>query len=828
MEQSENRKNNRNNLSKVELKQRARDLVSQMTLFEKASLCSGKDCWTTKPIERLGLESVMVADGPHGLRKQIGKTDNLGIGDSIPSVCFPTASAMACSFDRELLFRIGKAMGEECLLEEVAVILGPGVNQKRSPLCGRNFEYYSEDPVVSGELASSLIQGVQSTGVGTSLKHFAVNNQEKRRMTIDALTDERALRETYLKSFEIAVKKGKPDTVMCSYNRLNGEYCSEHDELLNQILRNEWGFEGLVVSDWGAVHDRVLGLANGLELEMPGNDGYRDLKIEKAVKEGKLSEEILNQAACKITEMILKGMKQKEVRHECNMQEHHNLAIEAALQSAVLLKNQDNILPGNRTQRVAVIGALAAIPRYQGAGSSKIHPIKVENGKDSLEQLGLKFDYCEGYSIKANRKKMIEKDKQQEMRIKEACEIAKDKDIVYLFAGLTEGYESEGFDREDMGMPLDQIDLIEAVCECNANVVVILEGGAPMEMPWVHKVKAILAVYLAGEGGGMAVAKLLLGDEIPCGKLAETWPLRGEDVPSYLYFPGELRTVEYRESIYVGYKYYEKAKKPVAFPFGAGLSYTEFEYKNLTIDKDSCRFGETVELSFEIKNVGTRKAKETAFIFSSLENKTVFMPVKELREFVKVELEPGETKKISISLDTRTFGYYNTLIRDWYSEEGVCQIIVGNSVDICPLSIPLFLSSDSKPQPDYRQSAPCYYHLKNASMVVSVQEFEAIYGKVLPDGSLPFIKPYTQENTLEDIKHTVIGKLIIRYSESLAKKVTDDQADQEGMMAAMMKEMPFYAMVATGEGMISEAMMEGVLEMLNGHFLRGVKRFFKK
>lgn len=828
MEKSEEKKIILRNFSKDGLRVKARELVSQMTLTEKASLCSGKDCWTTKPIERLGLESIMVADGPHGLRKQIGKTDNLGIGDSIPSVCFPTASALACSFDKELLFQIGKAMGEECLLEEVAVILGPGVNQKRSPLCGRNFEYYSEDPMVSGELASSMIQGVQSTGIGTSLKHFAVNNQEKRRMTIDALVDERTLRETYLKSFEIAVQKGKPDTVMCSYNRLNGVYCSEYDELLNQILRNEWGFEGVVVSDWGAVHDRVLGLANGLDLEMPGNDGYRDKKIEKAVKDGSLPEEILNQAACRITEMILKGMLLKEEKNNCDMEEHHNLAIEAALRSAVLLKNQDNILPGNRTQKVAVIGALAALPRYQGAGSSKIHPIKVENGKTSLEQLGLTFDYCEGYSTKGSRKNNIETDTLEEMRINEACEIAKDKDIVYIFAGLTEGYESEGFDREDMSMPLDQIHLIEAVCECNPNVVVILEGGAPMEMPWVHQVKAILVVYLAGEGGGMATAKLLLGDVAPSGKLAETWPLKGEDASAYHYFPGGLRTVEYRESIYVGYKYYEKAKIPVAFPFGAGLSYTEFEYKNLTIDKNTCMFGETIVISFEIKNTGNIKAKETAFIFSSMENKTVYLPVKELREFVKVELEPGETKKITIPLDTRTFGYYNTLIKDWYSEEGVCQIIVGSSVDKCPLSIGLFMTSDNKPQPDYRQSAPCYYHLENGPMVVSSQEFEAIYKKMLPDGMRPYTKPYTQENTLEDIKHTLIGKLIIRYSESLAKKVTDDQEDQEGMMSAMMREMPFYAMVATGEGMISEAIMEGVLEMVNGHFFKGIKRFFKK
>lgn len=808
-----------------DLRERAFELVSKMTLEEKACLCSGKDCWNLKSIERLGLHSIEMMDGPHGLRKQIGATDNLGIGDSIPSVCFPTASLLACSFDRELVYEVGKAIGEECVQEGVSIILGPGINQKRSPLCGRNFEYLSEDPMLSGELAASMIKGIQGTGTGTSLKHFAVNNQEKRRMTINAIVDERALRETYLKAFEIAIKKGKPDTVMCSYNRLKGEYCSENKYLLTDILRREWGFAGAVISDWGAVNDRVLGIKAGLDIEMPGNKGYNDVKIIAAVQNQTLSEEDLNKVACRVTELILKGMSKKKEGYQYDKDAHHHLAIKAAQQSAVLLKNEGNILPGNLKQKVAVIGAFAKIPRYQGAGSSKINPIKVENSWDYFIEYGIDAIYAPGYSLKGKKSKKSLSDQifdEQEILIKEACEAVKGKDIVYLFVGLPEGYESEGFDRINMCLPREHNRLIEEVSQCNSNVVVILIGGAPVELPWIHKVKAVLLAYLGGEGVGKAITNLLLGIEVPCGKLAETWPLSLKDTPCYNYFPGGRLTVEHRESIFVGYRYYEKVEKPVLFPFGHGLSYVNFMYSNLKLDREKCSLGEGVNLTFSITNCGDMPAKETALIFVSHENSRVFLPKKELREFIKVHLNPGETKQLTIYLDTSTFGYYNTLIEDWYSESGSYQVMVGGSSTDCTLKASIYVDSPERPQPDLTRKAPSYYELPKGELKIDNQEFEVLYGKNLPAANQKAARPYNWNNTLEEISHTLIGKITIKYADRIAKKATEVEKQQEGMMAAMIKEMPFFSIVASGEGMVSERMMEGIIDLLNGHYIKGL------
>lgn len=812
-------------------REKAKELVSRMTLKEKAELCSGQDCWNTKSVERLGVSSIMVSDGPHGLRKQIGATDNLGIGESVPAVCFPTASALACSFDRELVGEVGKAIGEECLQEEVSVILGPGVNMKRNPLCGRNFEYYSEDPVVSGELAASFINGVQSTGVGTSLKHFAVNNQERHRMTVSAVIDERTLRETYLKAFELAVKKGKPATVMCSYNRINGVYSSENRYLLTEILRGEWGYEGLVVSDWGAVHDRALGVAAGLDLEMPGCGGINDAKILQAVKEGTLSVSELDAAAARVTELLLTGSERKQPGYRYSKEAHHDLAVRAAEESAVLLKNEKQVLPGKVGQCAAVIGAFAKNPRYQGAGSSKINPVRIDTPWDALTAAGVQAEYAEGYSLKVtklkNGKQAEEQAKEQNRRIKEACRIAKGKDIVYLFAGLPEGYESEGFDRSDLKLPEEQNRLIEAVSSCGVPVAVILIGGAPMELPWIHQVDAVLLPYLCGEGMGTAVANLLLGKKSPCGKLAETWPIALEDVPGSRYFPGKRLTVEHRESIYTGYRYYDTAKVLVRFPFGYGLSYTEFAYKNLRTDKERCSYGERLTVSVEVTNCGTVSAKETVFLFSAHRSETVYLPEKELRGFTKVALAPGETQTVVWELDTREFGYYNTLLHDWYAESGVYTLFVGANVQDCPLSARLQLESKEAPQPDFRASAPTYYHLPAKDFFVPDVEFEAIYGEALPEGDVPLKRPYSMEHTLEDVRHTLIGRLVLLVAERLMKKECASEEGQEGMMLATIREMPFFALVTSGDGMISEGMMEGILELLNGHYGKGIRKLLK-
>jgi len=804
------------------LKEKAKELVAQMTLEEKAGLCSGQDCWSLKPIKRLGLESVMMMDGPHGLRKQIGVTDNLGVGESVPAVCFPTASSLACSFDRTLVYEVGRAIGEECAKENVSAILGPGVNQKRSPLCGRSFEYFSEDPVLSGELAVSLIQGIQSTGTGTSLKHFAVNNQEKRRMTVSAVVDDRTLRETYLKAFEIAVKKGKPMTVMCSYNRLNGEYCSENKYLLTDILRDEWGFDGIVVSDWGAVNDRVLGVKAGMDLEMPGNDGYNDAKIVAAVKNKSLSEHDLDKAACRVTAFILKCMLNRKEGCRYDKYTHHQLAVKAAQQSAVLLKNDEHILPGSLKQKAAVIGAFAKNPRYQGAGSSKINPIIIDNPWDAFEKLGLDAEYAQGYSLKASGRG---KNDEQETLIKQACETARNKDIVYIFAGLPEGYESEGFDRKDLSLPQEQNRLIDAVSQCNDNVVVILIGGAPMALPWLDKVKGVLLAYLGGEGVGTAITNLLLGVESPSGKLAETWSLDLNDTPAHHYFPGGWQTVEHRESIYIGYRYYDKAQKKMLFPFGHGLSYSRFEYADIKLDRKACSCGEKINLTFSITNTGSMPAMDTALIFTSHKSDTVFLPEKELRDFVKVHLELGETKQVTVSLDTREFGYYNPEIKNWYTESGDYKIMVSSSSQNHRLQASVTVSSPPQPQTDLRKIAPSYYDLPKGELVIPDQEFEALYGKKLPVHNCRPSRPYSMNNTPEDIQHTFVGKIIIMYAKIMAKKVTQVEKEQEGMMLATILEMPFFAMVGSGE--MPESMAHGIIDMLNGHFFRGLKKLFK-
>lgn len=809
----------------------AKELVGKMTLEEKAGFCSGKDCWTMRSLERLGIESIMMSDGPHGLRKQIGDNDNLGIGDSVPAVCFPTASAIACSFDRDLLYQVGKAMGEECAQEGVSVLLGPGVNQKRSPLCGRNFEYFSEDPILSGELGASWIQGVQSTGTSASLKHFAVNNQERRRMTINAVVDERTLRETYLKAFEIAVKKGKPDTVMCAYNKLNGEYCSENQYLLTDVLRKQWGFEGAVVSDWGAVCDRVRAVKAGLDIEMPGSNGWNDGKVVAAVKNHELLEEELDQVVLRSVELILKGMLHKKEGFRYDANTHHNLACRAAEESAVLLKNDDHLLPGNRKQKVAIIGEFAKRPRYQGAGSSKIHPIKVESAWDVFQEYHVDAAYAKGYDLNKRDpdKKISKKEmKDQDRLIQEACQVAKGKDVVYLFAGLPEGYESEGFDRKNLSIPREHNRLIEAVCESNPNVVVILYGGAPMELTWLPRVKAVLLAYLGGEAVQRAITNLLLGVNVPCGKLAETWPLREQDTPCYGNFPGNRLTVEYRESIFIGYRYYETANKEVQFSFGHGLSYTSFQYSNLTINKDSCQYKDQIQVSFQITNTGTRKAKETAFIFVGHKNNCAFQPEKELREFIKIELEPGQTKPVVVSLDTNFFGYYNPLIHDWYAESGCYQIMVGPSLKNCPLTATIQLIALDQPQADHRKDTPSYYQLATKEVMFSKKEFELLYQSKLPVSDQKLCRPYNKYQTLEDVSHTLVGKVILTVAEFAMKRVTKVSKEEYGMMSAAIREMPFYALVTSGDGIISEKQMEAIIEMLNGHYIRGMKKVIQK
>lgn len=650
-----------------------KELIKQMSLEEKASLCSGLNFWNTKPIERLNIPSIMMTDGPHGLRKQSEGADHLGINESVEATCFPTASALACSFDRDLVKELGIAIGEECQSENVSIVLGPGANIKRSPLCGRNFEYYSEDPYLSSEMAKNQIQGTQSQGIGTSLKHFAANNQEHRRMTIDTIVDERTLREIYLASFETAVKEAHPWTVMCAYNKLNGEYCSENYRLLTEILRNEWGFEGFVVSDWGAVNDRDKGLSSGLELQMPADGGMGDNLIVEAVKRNRLSEGVLDEAVERILNIIFKAVENKRENVIYSKEKHHELARKIAGECMVLLKNEEKILPLKKEDNIAVIGELATKVRYQGGGSSHINPTKVDNAYEEIVNFAgtENVRYARGYDLSID-------DTIYDLA-EEAKKLAIEADKVILFIGLPERYESEGFDRTHLNIPKNQYDLVKTLKSVNENIVVVLSNGSPIEMPFVSDVKAILEAYLTGQASGKAICDLLYGEVNPSGKLAETFPLKLSDNPSYLNFPGEVDKVEYKEGIFVGYRYYDKKAMDVLFPFGYGLSYTNFEYSNLKISKNEIGDTEKVTVSVNIKNIGDVFGKEIVQLYIRDKESSVTRPEKELKGFEKIGLEPGEEKEVTFILNKRSFAYYNVDLGDWHVESGEFEILIGKS-----------------------------------------------------------------------------------------------------------------------------------------------------
>lgn len=664
-------------------------LVNELTLEEKASLCSGADFWHTKAIDRLNIPAAMVSDGPHGIRKQESLADHMGVAESIKAIGFPTASAMACSFDRDLLHKVGDALGEECVAEDLAVLLGPGINMKRSPICGRNFEYYSEDPVVAGELGAAFVNGVQEHGVGTSLKHFAANNQEWRRMSISAEIDERTLREIYLAAFETVVKKAQPWTIMCSYNRINGVYSCENDWLLNKVLRDEWGFEGLVMTDWGAMDERVPSLKAGLDLEMPDCHGETDKLIVKAVQSGELEEPVLDTAVERILTMVDKYLTARKgidpasmvhplpssVERGYDVAAHHALARTTAEQSAVLLKNED-ILPLQKDKKIAFIGEFAKVPRIQGGGPSHINNTSVES---ALDAAGDSVSYAQGFHI--------DEETTDETLLQEAITLAKESDVAVIFAGLPDSFESEGFDRTHLNMPANQNELIARISEVQPNVVVVLHSGSPIAMPWLDKVAGVLQMYLAGQASGGAAVNLLFGDATPCGKLAETFPLHLEDNPSYLNFPGNREKVCYQEGVFIGYRYYDKKKMDVLFPFGYGLSYTDFTYSNMKVtvngknaaDVDVIKETDEIVVSADITNTGNCDGAEIVQLY--IKNPVVYeiRPEKELRDFAKVFLKAGETKTVTFTLNARAFSYYETRIHDWYAESGDYEILLASS-----------------------------------------------------------------------------------------------------------------------------------------------------
>lgn len=788
-------------------------LVQALTLEEKAQLCTGKDFWFLHGVERLGLPSIMVTDGPHGLRKQSGAGDHVGLNASVPATCFPTASATAASWNPELIEEMGRALGAECRAQDVSVLLGPGTNLKRNPLGGRNFEYFSEDPMMGGDFSTAWIKGVQSQDVGTSLKHYAVNNHELGRMTVDAVIDQRTLREMYLPAFEQAVKNAQPWTVMNSYNKVNGTYAAEHKQLLHDILVEEWGFEGIVVTDWGANNDRVAGLKAGQTLEMPSSGDMNTKKILAAIDAGDLSVEQLDYAVTRLLQLIVKSKAALEApKVAVDLEQHHVLARQIAQESCVLLKNDQQLLPVTTAAKVAVIGALATNTRYQGAGSSKINPFKLEQPLEEIEKRYGKenVQFAPGYHLD---------DTPDAQALDAAFNVAADADVVFVFAGLTPKYESEGFDRKHLNLPQVQLDLIEALKPLHSKVVVILQNGAPVVMPFLESVGAVLEAYLGGQAGASAVASILSGDINPSGKLAETFPLSLDDVPSTPYFPGNGRQVQYREGIWVGYRYFDSVKKPVLFPFGHGLSYTSFSYSDLVIDAEqplTATNTHSLSVGVTVTNTGDRDGAEVVQLYLGQQAPSVPRPEKALRAYKKVFLKAGESQHLNFTLDYRAFAFWDVSKNDWVAESDWYTLYVGASVADIRLQADIELETDTRKMP--RNSALQAY-FKPEQRSFSDAAFRALLGHDIPEQEP--ITPYHLNSTLGDIRATKEGaiafdKVFKVFSAMMAGDENSSAAEADHLMAvAMVEDMPLRNLAVFNREQFSEQDVLDMIDRLN-------------
>lgn len=674
------------------MEQQLKEWMEQLTLEEKAALTVGGDFWHTRSIERLGIPSISLNDGPHGIRKPKAGTD-VGF-DSLPATCFPTASALASSWDVELLESVGQAIGDECLALDVQVLLGPGVNIKRSPRGGRNFEYYSEDPVLAGEMGAAFVRGVQSRGIGTSLKHFACNNQEHERMTISSEVDERTLREIYLTAFERVIKQSQPMTVMAAYNKVNGIYATEHRELLEQVLREEWGFTGFVVSDWGAVNDKAASLRAGMDLQMPGRDEETVQRLTDMVRNGEFPETVLNQSVERILRIVLATMRNRKPGASFDAEAHHAVARQVAAECFVLLKNEGGLLPlqPDKLRSVSVIGQFAKQPRYQGSGSSQIEPTRVDTAIEQLKKsLGdqVTVSYADGYPGE---------DRVDEELLNEAAQQAAEADVAVIFAGLPPSFESEGFDRRNIDMPASHNRLIEEVCRVQPNTVVVLSNGSAVAMPWIQGPKAVLEGWLGGQASGAAAADVLLGAVNPSGKLSETFPMRLEDAPDFLNFPGEEGKVRYGEGLYVGYRYYDKKRIEPLFPFGYGLSYTTFELTGMNVNRHHMTDRDTLEVKVCVRNTGARPGSEVVQLYVQDAESRMARPIKELKAFAKVSLQPGEEKEVTLVLQDRDFAYYDSERSTWCVESGEFVILAGTSSADLPLRASVMMESTQKVQ----------------------------------------------------------------------------------------------------------------------------------
>lgn len=800
-----------------------KSVLQKLTLEEKCALASGISFWDTTPIDRVGVPSVNMADGPHGLRKEIIESDVANVMQkSQEATCFPTAVTLASSWDRELVGEVANAIAEECIDQDVTTVLGPGINIKRNPLCGRNFEYFSEDPYLAGQLSASYVSAVQKRGVGTSLKHFAANSQEYRRFVTSSEVDERAFREIYLPAFEITVKNAQPYTIMCSYNPINGIHASDNKRLLTDILRIEWGYKGIVISDWGAVNDRVKGIQAGLDIEMPTSDGVHDDDIALAVKNGELEENDLDIVVERILKYVYKCSENREKNHNkaCDYDSHHKIAAKAAREGAVLLKNVCHSLPIKEDSKIAVIGTMAKSMRYQGSGSSRINPKKLVSFTDYLTSINKEFEYADGY--------VPEGDGYNKKLLAEAVKKATGKDYVLAFIGLTDEYESEGFDRTHLELPKGHNQLIEELLKVNENVIIVLSCGSPIKMPWLDKVKAVLNMYLCGQAGGEACYDLLFGKASPCGKLAETFPLSLADNPAFLYYQMGPQTVEYRESIYVGYRYYDSADKQTLYPFGYGLSYSEFEYSNLQVDKTELSNKETLKLSFDIKNIGNYDAKEIAQVYVKDIESTIFREEKALKGFEKVYLKKGQRKTVAIEIDSRAFSFYNTGKNDWDIEQGDFEILIGASSKDIRLSQTVFVRGSQEGIPDYRQTAPVYYNIETASDI-SDKQFEVLLGRAITENKSYKKGEIDFNATVDDIRVTILGKFVrwAAYTFSTVVLPKGSPLYMKKMVKNSVLVMPLRSMYAMTNGMVPKESVEGLMTAFNGKTFKGLGRALK-
>lgn len=778
-------------------------LAKHMSLREKARLLTGADFWHTWTAPKYGLPSIMVSDGPNGLRKEENKK-------TIKAICFPSATAMAASWDRNVVAKAGSALADECIATRVSVLLGPGINIKRSPLCGRNFEYYSEDPILSGELAASFIDAVQGKGIGTSLKHFAANNTESRRMLSNSWVDDRALREIYLRGFEIAVKKSQPWTIMCAYNKLNGTYCTQNAWLIEDILRGEWGFEGLTVSDWCAVNDRIAALNAGLDLEMPSS-GYANVRaIAKAYREGEVSEETVEKSAERVLNLVNKSLPKLMAVRESKMplDEHHKLAGEIAVNCPVLLKN-DGILPLKKGQRIAVIGERARDQLIQGSGSSQINTHKTDSLIDNLLAAGMQVQFSSGYHI--DNPDYIDRS-----LISAAEKVASASDVALVFVSCSVMDACEGGDRESLRIPDSHVALIKAVSAVNPNVAVVLTSGGCVEMPWVDTPRAILQTYLLGEGFGKAVSDILVGNVSPSGKLPETYPLSLDDVPCLEdYKTDKNDNVLYRESIFVGYRYYDKTGTPVLFPFGHGLTYTTFNYSSLSLDKSEMTPDDKLTLSFEIENTGDFNAAEVAQVYVGLKNSYVYRAPKELKDFVKVYLNAKTKQTVTVELDRHAFEYYSTKLASWVVEDGKYDIMIGaSSADIRLTATVDIHSQEADGEVDYLKLTPNYYagDIKN----VSNDEFAVLMNMYPEDFVLRKDDDrITADNCLEDTYGTPSGKMVCDLVQMIVEMASKGDPTKYIMLYNAIIGLPLRRFVEQSHGILSKTMVDGLVHLFN-------------